>query len=825
MTWRPTTATRISLALMCLTLSVLLSAHALGLVPDPDKASLEGRTKLAEAVAVQCSIAAQENDLASVQTALRAVVTRCGSVRSAAVRSEKGTLLAVAGDHTSHWDGSSDVDPQTHMKVPIRRGDVLWGEFEMCFEPLHAGGVRGVLARNDVRLVLFVALAGFAAFWLFLRRTLRRLDPSTVIPSRVRSTLDTLAEGVFLLDREGRIVLANAAFSKLTGKSPAWLLGRTAEQLPWRDPKSGSPPVAPPWRRAIGGAEIVTGVPLTLGDSRSGGKQMFVVNAGPIRCSDGQLRGAMVTFDDMTEVEQKNARLEHLLAMLRESQAEIQRQNRQLQFLAMRDPLTDCLNRRAFFERLETEWTAASRYGHSLGCIMIDVDHFKRINDHYGHVKGDQTLQSLVQILRRVGRKSDIVCRYGGEEFCILLPHTDLDKATQAAERAREAIARESCHGVRITVSLGVSSIEAGALSAHELLDQTDKALYVAKSGGRNRTVRWDEMPKAARRRSGVPGDGAGEIVDSRKGTDVPIPMHAVNALASALSHRDFLTGEHARHVADLCAAVARGLMSASDVFVLEVAAQLHDVGKLGVPDSILLKPGPLSEEEWKVMRTHEHMGVEIIESAFACPELTEIVRNHHATYTGSDTAPGLPAGTDIPLGARILSIADAYSAMVSDRPYRQARSPEEAFRELRRCAGEQFDPELVERFIRLVRSGDEEKLRSGGVVIGPAVNHEIGRVIERMGDALAENDLTGLASTAERLAAVTAKYKRARVEAIAEKIASAANAQDVNTIVSLMTDLMTQYHSQSERPQDKASCQRDVTGEHSPKNAAIGGM
>lgn len=812
MSWRPTTATRISVALVFLTLSVLLTAHALGLVPDPDEAALQGRTELAESVAVQCSIAAQENDLAAVRTALRAVVERGDTVRSAAVRSASGALLAVAGDHAGNWDNAAaDVAPQTHVKVPIRRGGALWGEFEICFEPLHADGVRGILARPDVRLVLFVALSGFATFWLFLRRTLRHLDPSAVIPSRVRSTLDTLAEGVLLLDREGRIVLANAAFTKLAGRSAGWLLGRTAEELPWRDPKSGSSPVEPPWRKAIGEDEIVTGVPLTLGDSDSDGKQVFTVNAGPIRSSDGQLRGAMVTFDDMTEVEQQNARLEHLLAMLRESQAEVQRQNRQLKFLAMRDPLTDCLNRRAFFERLESEWASASRYGYPLGCIMIDVDHFKQINDRHGHVTGDEALRSLAETLQRTGRKSDIICRYGGEEFCLLLPHADLDKTARAAERLREAIARQSCRGVRITVSLGVSAKEAGGRNAHQLLDQADKALYVAKGGGRNRTVRWDEMPKSAMRRAGAAGDG--EIVDSPKDTDVPIPMHAVNALASALSHRDFLTGEHARHVADLCAAVARGLMSASDVFVLEVAAQLHDVGKLGVPDSILLKPGPLTEAEWKVMRTHEHMGVEIIESAFACPQLTEIVRNHHAPYAGNDAAPGLPTGTDIPLGARILTIADAYSAMVSDRPYRDARSPEEAFQELRRCAGTQFDPDLVERFIRIIRSGDEEKLKAGGVATGPAVSNEIGRVIERMGDALAENDLSGLASTAGRLAAVAAKHKRARVEAIAEKIAAAANAQNLSTIVSLMADLTAQYRSQGERRQDDPSVASTLCG------------
>ena len=137
---------------------------------------------------------------------------------------------------------------------------------------------------------------------------------------------------------------------------------------------------------------------------------------------------------------------------------------------------------------------------------------------------------------------------------------------------------------------------------------------------------------------------------------------------------------------------------------------RLHDIGKIGVPDSILLKPGPLTQDEWQVMTMHDHIGVEIIKSSFACSELAEIMTNHHAWYAGNPRSPELPTGDDIPLGARILAIADAFDAIVSDRVYRRGRSIEDAFAELRRCVGTQFDPELVEEFIACVLARDHSR-------------------------------------------------------------------------------------------------------------------
>jgi HPt (histidine-containing phosphotransfer) domain-containing protein len=228
--------------------------------------------------------------------------------------------------------------------------------------------------------------------------------------------------------------------------------------------------------------------------------------------------------------------------------------------------------------------------------------------------------------------------------------------------------------------------------------------------------------------------------------------------------------------------------MSASTCYVLEVAALLHDIGKIGVPDSILLKPGPLTKEEWKVMHIHDRIGVEIVNSAFSCPELTEIIANHHAFYGGKGHNDNLPTGADIPLGARILSIADTYDAIVSDRVYRKGASQEAAFAELRRCARTQFDPELVEAFIEAILARDENRRET----IEPVTKEtalSIGAEIERVASALDNRDISGLATLAGRLKRTAAKGSFTQLSELAAELEDAASDD------SEMTTLIQQTH------------------------------
>jgi putative nucleotidyltransferase with HDIG domain len=239
---------------------------------------------------------------------------------------------------------------------------------------------------------------------------------------------------------------------------------------------------------------------------------------------------------------------------------------------------------------------------------------------------------------------------------------------------------------------------------------------------------------------------------------DIAIPFHAVAALFSALSFRDAATAEHSRRVADLCVQAGEGLLPHRQLYVLEVAALLHDIGKIGVPDAILLKPGALGAEEREVMSSHSRMGVEILHSAFSCPQLTEIVRSHTRWFAGDLTASDLPSGAAIPRSARLLRIADAFDSMISPRVYRPARTCAEACAELRRFAGTQFDPELVEHFIAKVGETAAAAQPQIMATVSPQTALNVGLEIQRLAEMIDSQDLCGVCSVAGRLRAIAEK-------------------------------------------------------------------
>jgi diguanylate cyclase (GGDEF)-like protein/putative nucleotidyltransferase with HDIG domain len=623
---------------------------------------------------------------------------------------------------------------------------------------------------------------------------LRQLDPSRVVPTRVRQALDALAEGLLVLDHDERIVLANRSIRKTLECDENLLLGRRASEIPWvakgedGQPVEGDSAAARPWQTAMQGGETQRGVlmGLALGSSKN---KTFVVNATPICDEGGVRRGVLTSFEDVTPLERKKMELMEALTKVRTAAEHIREQNRELERLATRDPLTGAFNRRSFYEQFSVHWDNSKRYKHPLACVMVDVDHFKSVNDNHGHAAGDQVLQKVAAELQRTARRGDIVARYGGEEFAILLTHTDLAAAEEAAEKFRLAIEALRFPNLQVTASLGVSELSLEPASMEQLLDQADRGLYAAKRTGRNRTVRFDRIP------ANLPQDDGGRKSRKREEpsttASTPIPFPAVTALISALAYRDSATAEHSRRVADMCAMVAEGLVSASDCYVIEIGALLHDIGKIGVPDHILLKPGALTRDEWQIMEKHDRIGVEIIRASFSSELLSGIVEYHHAFFGGGARHKGLPTGLDIPIGARVLAIADAYDAMVSDRVYRKGRAPAEAFVELRRCAGTQFDPELVERFIGLM----QDRIASATGVV-PQISKEaalsIGLQLERLALAVDQLDLPGLRALAGRLQETAAKERAPEIAAKAMELELAVNADaDAVHILRLAGQLM----------------------------------
>jgi len=480
----------ITLGLVLLTISFLLAADMLGLMPDTRAATLDARKKMVESLAVQLSVAATHGDIDVIRETVRALVERNDDVLSAALRRVDGERLVVSGDH-SRWqiapDGSTSLPNQA--LVPIFRGEQRWGGVEVRFAPLYPAFFLGLELTPLVKLVLFVTLTAFGGFLLFMRRTLKHLDPGALLPARVQFALDALAEGVVMMDKRGSVVLANTRFLEDAGREEKQVLGTRIMEWGWRSMDDDRQAPDTPWMRALRDQRRQIGKMLRLRDDR-GNWRTFSVNASPVAGDDGKVRGVLATFDDVTALEDKNRQLEKALDELQASRNEIRRQNQRLQVLATHDPLTDCLNRRAFFERLDQAVAQARRSAMPLACVMADIDHFKRVNDTWGHETGDTVIKRFAHILGDKLRSSDAIGRYGGEEFCLLLWDNDVEQAAAHAERIRAAV---QIHTGRpaVTGSFGVAVLDATLKDGTALVNRADEALYAAKHGGRNRVECW----------------------------------------------------------------------------------------------------------------------------------------------------------------------------------------------------------------------------------------------------------------------------------------------------------------------------------------------
>jgi diguanylate cyclase (GGDEF)-like protein len=460
---------------------------------------------------------------------------------------------------------------------------------------------------------------------------------------------------------------------------------------------------------------------------------------------------------DLGKLEDRATPPGDVLAKLKASRDVIRQHNEQLRTAATHDALTSCYNRRALFEELERQLEASRESGQPLACVLADIDHFRVVNDTHGHAVGDEVLQMVGGVLRSGVGEQGFVGRYAGDQFCVVLP-IDRGLALHEAEQLRRKIAAAPCAAVRVTASFGVTDAEMGPSGPWELLRQSEQALHGAKRRGRNCVLLWDTV------RDETP---AQTTAREPAGRTSEISAACVSGLLTSLGYRHPPTVDHARRVADLCLAAGRGLLREQDCDMLEVAALLHDVGLLGVPDAILFKRGPLTQQEWKVLRTHQRIGQEIVATVFGSVELAQLVRGRGCWFDGSRGEPGAPVGKEIPLGARILAIAEAFDAMIYDRAYRPARSRAQAFAELRRCAGTQFDPGLVERVIVAVEARDRAARRDQ-VSTAVQAAMRIGLHLEKLACALDAEDPATLSLLAGQLKDVAEHFRLDEVAASA---------------------------------------------------------
>ncbi len=362
------------------------------------------------------------------------------------------------------------------------------------------------------------------------------------------------------------------------------------------------------------------------------------------------------------------------------------------------DPLTGLLNRRAFEELLELELERAMRADRPLSVVVGDIDGFRLVNEQQGHAVGDATLQAVAHNALKWKRRIDQAARIGGEEFALLLPETDERGAFIVAERLRRAMHRSFVDSsIGVSFSFGVATAPTHGTDPVALLAAADGATAAAKDLGGDRTVIYsDEVARTLAQT----GHASGEL-----------QLATVIALAEALDIRDTGTGQHSHTVGRYAELMARALGFGEDhVERVRLAGVLHDIGKIGIPDRVLSKPGPLDAEEWQEMYTHPEIGARLLSR----PEFDDLrawILAHHERPDGLGYPRALSA-EDIPVEARILAVADAYEAMTADRVYRPALGEEAARAELEAGAGTQFDPGVVEAFLRTLDASHARRLR-----------------------------------------------------------------------------------------------------------------
>ncbi len=369
---------------------------------------------------------------------------------------------------------------------------------------------------------------------------------------------------------------------------------------------------------------------------------------------------------------------------------------------AVTDPVTSLPNHRALMSRIEEEVSHCQRTQRSCAVLFVDLDHFKHVNDTCGHRAGDAILHEVGSRLRTTLRLEDFAGRYGGEEFAVVLPDADVSGASQTAERLRIAVAAQPCSWepedgqsvmpIAVTASIGVAVYQLHGVTREALIEAADAAMYQAKRAGRNRVCIADVETADVQ---GVLAAATNEETKERV---------AVQALTAAARAHDRGTSAHSQRLVRLAEATARLLgRPEEELHLIRLGALLHDIGKIGIPEAILHKPGPLTDEEWTVMRRHPDIGRQILEQIGGIFHfLAQVVVTHHERWDGQGY-PNRLAKEAIPMSARILAVVDSYDAMTSRRPYREPMSVAEARTELERCAGRQYDPLVVEAFLRVL--------------------------------------------------------------------------------------------------------------------------
>lgn len=567
----------------------------------------------------------------------------------------------------------------------------LW--IERCKVPLPPEGLESHLLLQDGRELLWKSnnlyqADGTPAGELHLFEEL----PAPVVVSPVTLEVDDLfrlsfekaAVGMTLVSSDYRFLRANTSFCRMLGYEERELLEANVFELAGVNATAG----VTDWLTGLGeGRETFH---LDRRFRHAAGNWVWVhLSVSVVRDAEGRPVYFIAMAEDVTQ-----RKLE---------EQERDRRTRELLTLATTDALTGLYNHRSMQELLAHRMMEAAHRDQHLSILMLDVDYFRALNEKFGHDAGDRALRCVAECMRSTLRGQDLACRYGGEEFVLILSGVSLLAAQTVAERVRLRIEEAlpiAPHDVRITCSIGVASFPAHASTAASLLKAADVALYHAKRAGRNQVSSYE--PGCF---DYSPNQYAPLELDQLTSRMEGASPEAVNALVTAIDLRDRYTGAHCQRVGALAMSLARKLgLSEPELEVLRLGAPLLDVGKIGLPDDVLTKPGRLTRAEWSLMRQHPVWGEQLVRRSALPPEVLQLVRWHHERLDGSGYPDGV-SGSQIPLLVRIVNVADVAIALQDDRPHRDAWPKERVFRYLRRQADKRLDAEVLRAYFAL---GDE---------------------------------------------------------------------------------------------------------------------
>ena len=455
-----------------------------------------------------------------------------------------------------------------------------------------------------------------------------------------KTTLHSLGDGVISTDKNGNVDLMNAVAEQLTG----WM-NKDAKGLPFEtvfrlvNEYTGKQ-FPNPVKRVFETAEIIELANHTMLIKKSGDSIPIEDSAAPIKDEQGNITGVVLVFRDFTDKKEKQEKI---------------------RYLSHHDQLTTLFNRHFFEEQLSLLDIEDNL---PFTIVMADVNGLKLTNDAFGHKAGDQLLTTVATILKKECRSTDIVARVGGDEFVILLPRTTSCETEKMINRVHSSINKETNENVIISVSFGWETKVTPEQSIHEILSKAEEHMY------RKKLVESQSM----------------------RNQTIKVIMHT-------LHETNMRERVHSEKVSQISRTIGEAMKLDSDTLKeLEIAALMHDIGKIAISPEVLNKAGKLTDTEYEDLKRHSEIGYHILKSVDVYTNLADYVLSHHERWDGTGYPRGL-AGETIPLVGRIIAVADAFEAMIGDRPYRSSMNPIEALEEIKRCSGTQYDPNIVEIF------------------------------------------------------------------------------------------------------------------------------